>query len=143
LKAKFIDGKKVDNPFKARFKSSTFHVSRNTLVQHVDTVLDLINLSIDLFRDVFYCVNPIFSAQAAGILYAVATVGDWFSGATLVYLALLGFFVWPRLYEEKQQEIDHFYALAKVQANEYIELGFSKLPPAVSAKLAAFKPKSQ
>jgi len=142
LKARFIDGKKVDNPFRQRFKNSTFHISRNSIVQHVDTIMDLINLSIDLFRDVFYCVNPIFSLQAAGVLYAVAIVGKLFCGVTLMYLVLMGFFIWPRLYEEKHQEIDHFYAIAKAQANEYIQLGLSKIPPSVTAKINALKPKS-
>lgn len=142
LKGRWIDGKKVDNPFRSRFKSSTFHITRNTLIQHVDTVLDSINLTIDLFRDVYYCVNPIFTAQAAAVLYAVATVGNWFSGLSLIYLVLMGFFVWPRLYEEKQQEIDHFYGIAKTQANMYIQLGLSKIPPSVTSKLAALKPKS-
>jgi uncharacterized membrane protein len=143
LKARWIDGKNVPNPFKARFKSSTFHVSRSTLIQHVDTVLDFTNLTIDLFRDVFYCVNPIFTAQAAGILYVTATIGNWFSAATLMWLVLLGFFIWPRLYEEKQQEIDTYWGIAKREANVYIQLGLSKLPPAVTSKLAALKLKTQ
>lgn len=142
LKARFIDGKKVDNPFKAKFKNSTFHISRSSIVQHVDTVLDIINLSIDLCRDVFYCINPIFSLQAAGVLYGLAILGKWFNGLTLIYLVLMGFFIWPRLYEEKQQEIDHFYAIGLTEAQKYIELGLSKLPPAVASKLNALKQKS-
>jgi len=142
LKGRWIDGKKVPNPFVTKFKSSTFHVSRSTLVQHVDTVLDLINLTIDLFREVYYCTNIVLTAQFAAALYGVALVGKCFGGATLIYLVLLGFFVWPRLYEEKQQEIDHFSALALQQADVYLQLALSKIPPAVTAKLTFLKPKS-
>lgn len=143
LKGRWIDGKRaVNNPFVTKFKSSTFHISRTTLVQHVDTVLDLTNLSIDLVREVYFCTNLVLTAQFAGILYGVATVGKWFGGATLIYLVLLGFFIWPRLYEEKQQEIDHFYAIGMQQADMYFQMALSKIPPGVTAKLPFLKPKS-
>jgi len=142
LKGRWIDGKKVSNPFLTRFKSSTFHISRNTLVQHVDTVLDLVNLTIDLFREVYYCTNLVLTVQFAAILYTVATLGKCFGGATVIYLILLGFFIWPRLYEEKQQEIDLFYGLAIQQADVYLQLALSKIPPSVTAKLPFLKPKS-
>jgi len=142
LKGRWIDGKKVGNPFVTKFKSSTFHISRSTLVQHVDTVLDLINLTIDLIRDTYYCTNLILTAQVAGVLYLVALIGKCFSGTSLIYLVLLGLFVWPRLYEEKQPEIDHFYAIAMQQADLYFQMALTKIPPGVTARFPFLKPKS-
>jgi len=142
LKGRWIDGKKVNNPFLTKFKSSTFHIARSTLVQHVDTVLDLINLSIDLIRETYYCTNLTLTAQFAGILYLIAFIGKCFSGTSLIYLVLLGFFVWPRLYEEKQQEIDHYYAIGLQQADMYFQLALTKIPPGVTARLPFLKPKS-
>jgi len=146
LKARYLQGRNVDNPFKARFKNSTFHVSRNTIVEHVDTVLDLINLTIDLVRDVYYCTNLSLSLQAAFFLYLVSTVGGWFSGLTLAYLVLLGFFIWPRLYEEKQQEINQMYTMVytivSTNLDNALRVGISKVPPVVFEKFPFLKPKS-
>jgi len=143
LKASWLQGLRVDNPFQVRFKNVNFRVSRETIEKHADTVLDLTNTTIDLFREVFYCTDNFLSLRFALYFYLGATVGNWFGGATLVYLAVLGFFIWPRLYEEKKKEIDHFYGIAKTQTVTYAHLAVSKLPPAVAAKFHALKPKSQ
>jgi len=143
LRAQWLQGKKVQNPFVERFKNEKFHISRAVAEEHFDTVLELTNLVIDSLREALYCTNLVFSAQIAGLLYITATVGDWFSGATLFYLIALGFFIWPRLYEEKQKEIDQVYGIAKARAEEYVNLGLSKLPPGVHARFPQLKPKSQ
>jgi len=143
LKASWLQGKRVENPFQERFKDVKFHVSRETATKYMDTALDLINTTIDLFRDVFYCTDNLLSARFAFYFYMGATIGNWFSGATLLYLVTLGFFLWPRLYEEKRAEIDHFYGIAKTQATAYVHLALTKLPPAVTARFPALKPKHQ
>jgi len=142
LKASWLQGKRVENPFQERFKDVKFHVSRQTAEKYLDTILDITNATIDLFRDVFYCTDNFLSARFAFYFYLGATIGNWFSGATLVYLVALGFFIWPRLYEEKGREIDHFYGIAKTQATTYFHLALTKLPPAVTARFPALKPKS-
>jgi len=142
LKAQWIQGQKVENPFKERFKDAKFHVTRDVAEKHLTTVLDLTNLTIDHFRDVFYCTDNLLSLRFSLYFYLGATIGNWFSGPTLVYLVALGFFLWPRLYEEKKREIDHFYKLAHDQANIYINLAISKLPPVVTAKFPQLKAKS-
>ncbi len=77
LKAAWIQGKHIENPFKyvttlltiilifkrERFKNAKFHVSKETVSKHLDTILDLINLTIDNFRDIFYCTNNFVSLQ--------------------------------------------------------------------------------
>jgi hypothetical protein len=50
--------------------------------------------------------------------------------------------VWPRLYEEKQKEIDQLFELAKQQIEKYLDLALSKLPPAVTARFPMLKPKN-
>jgi len=141
LKAKWISGKAAENPFQERFKTTNFHVSKESAEQHLNTVLELTNIVIDSWREILYCTNVILSLQAAAICYATATVGGWFAGTTLLYLVILGFFVWPRLYEEKQKEIDAAYALGLTHLNNYYQLALSKIPPGVTAKLPFLKPK--
>lgn len=142
LKASWLQGKRVENPFQERFKNVNFRVSREAIEKHADTVLDVTNTTIDLLREVFYCTDNFLSLRFVFYFYLGATVGNWFGGATLVYLAVLGFFIWPRLYEEKKKEIDHFYGIAKTQATIYFHLALSKLPPAVTARFPGLKPKA-
>jgi len=142
LKASWLQGKSVENPFKERFKDTKFHASRAAAEQHLTTVLDLVNLTIDEFRDVFYCTDNFLSLRFAFYFYLGATVGNWFSGSTLVYLTMLGLFGWPRLYEEKHTEIDHFYHVARAQGMNYYNLALTKLPPAVTARFPQLKPHS-
>jgi len=141
FKASWLQGKKVENPFKEKFKNQKFHVTREAIDKHVDTILDLINLTIDKYRDVFYCSDNLVSLKYTFYFYVYATIGDWFSGITLLYLVTLGFFVWPRLYEEKKTEIDQWANIALTEGHKYLELAISKLPPAVAQRLQ-LKPKS-
>jgi len=142
LKASWLQGSREENPFSKRFKDANFHISREIVDQHVTTLIDLINTTVDQLRDVYFCTDNILSLRFALYFYLAATVGNWFSGATLLYLVTLGFFVWPRLYEEKQKEIDQFWGIAVSQCNTYYQLGISKLPPAVTSRFPALKPKS-
>jgi hypothetical protein len=142
LKAAWLQGKKVENPFKDRFKDQKFHLTREAIDPHVDTLIELINVTIDEFRDVFYCTDNMLSLRFALYFYIFATIGGWFSALSIFYLALLGFFVWPRLYEEKKKEIDHFYGIAKTEADKYFQLALSKIPPNVTARFPFLKAKS-
>jgi len=142
FKASWLQGKKVENPFKEKFKNQKFHLTREAIDKHVDTILDLINLTIDKYRDIFYCTDNLASLKYAFYFYLTATIGDWFSGITLLYLGTLGFFIWPRLYEEKKTEIDHWTGIAWTEGEKYFQLALSKLPPAVQQRFPQLKPKS-
>jgi len=134
--------KQAENPFKELFKNSKFHVSELTANQITKTVLDLFNLEMDYFRDVFYCTNTFLTLKWALYFYLYAWVGCYFSDVTLLYLAILTLFIWPRLYEEKHKEIDSGIEIAKTQAQNYLRLAISKLPPNIQDKLPSnFKPK--
>lgn len=73
----------------------------------------------------------------------ISWVGSWFSGLTILYLITLVAFVWPRLYEEKHAEIDHFVQVASTKAAEQVGQVAQKLPPAVREKVAPFLPAAQ
>jgi hypothetical protein len=58
-------------------------------------------------------------------------------------LGVLGLFIWPRLYEEKQKEIDQLHALAVTEISKYYQLVWSKIPPNIQQRLAFLKEKAQ
>jgi len=89
----------------------------------------------------FFCTDSLFSLRFAFYFYLGATIGNWFDFVTIFYLGLLVSFIWPRLYEEKQKEIDQVFGIAKDQCNNYLQLALSKLPPAITAKFPQLKPK--
>jgi len=142
MKASWLQGKKVENPFQERFKDAKFHITKEEAERHLSTYLDLANVTIDNFREIFYCTNNFLSLRFAAYFYVGAMIGNWFSGETLLYLVMLGFFIWPRLYEEKQKEIDHFYGIALTQGKAYYQLALTKLPPAVTQRFPQLKAKS-
>jgi len=142
LKAQWIGGKKVENPFLEKFKDQKFNVRKEAIEKHVDTLLDLINFTIDEYREVFFITSNFLALKFAFYFYLGATVGEWFDAVTLLYLGLLGAFIWPRLYEEKHNEIDHFYGIAKENVDKYVQLALSKVPPAVTAYVPQLKAKT-
>jgi len=141
LKASWLQGKRVENPLKERFKNAKFHISRQHVDKHVDTFIRFVNHTIDLVRDAFYCTDNLLTLKIALYFYLLAQLGNVFLDSTLLYLVSLAYFIWPRLYLEKHKEIDQVYDIAYQQAKVYIELGLSKLPPAITNKLAALKVK--
>lgn len=143
LKASWLQGKQVPNPFVSLFENRDFRITRQDAEPHFKTVLDLVNAVVQRFREVFFCTNVLLSLKYAAAFWFSAVLGKWFSEITLLYLVALGAFAWPRLYEEKHTEIDQYVGIAKTQANNYVQLGLSKLPPAVTNKFPALKPKAQ
>jgi len=142
-KARWVQGKEVENPFTERFKNENFHIAPQTVEKHLNTVVDLVNLTVDHLRDVFYAADNLKTALWAFYFYVTATIGEWFEGATILYLVTLISFIWPRLYTEKKKEIDHMYSVALVECDKYLQLALSKLPPAVIARFPFLAPKDK
>jgi len=143
MRANWFQGKKVENPIKEKFKGANFHVTKASAEQHLQTVLDLTNTTVDKFREAFFVSNNLETLKVAGYLYLFAVLGKWFNDATLIYLVVLVLFIWPRLYEEKQREIDQFYGIAVTEVKKYYQIGLSKVPPQVQQKLSFLKEKAQ
>jgi len=142
LRAQYGQGKTVENPFKELFNQRNFQLSKADAEPHFDTVLELTNLAAARLREIFFVTNNVLSLQSLALFYFAAVFGKFFGDFTVVYLAFLGLFVWPRLYQEKHNEIDALYAKAQTEANKYQQLALSKVPPALQQKFAFLKPHS-
>jgi len=79
-------------------------------------------------KAVFYCTDNSLTAKAVFLFFALATVGKWFSGITLLYLLFLVGFVWPRLYQEKSHEINALYDHASAIVAKNRDKVLEKLP---------------
>lgn len=131
FRATWVQGQVAQNPFVQNFKGVDFHVPKEVATQHLNTVLDIVNLTVDRFTEVYFITNSILALKYLAYFYVLASVGEWFSGLTLFFLGTVVAFVWPRTYEEKKKEIDHGVELAKAEYKKYSALAVSKLPPAV------------
>jgi len=143
LRARYFQGvTNVDNPLKAKLGARDFHIRKEDAEQIMHTILELSNLSFDTLKEIILVYNSFTTIKYGLAFYFLSILGNWVSGTTLVYLVLLGFFIWPRLYQEKQKEIDALYATAHKQAHNYLQLVLSKIPPKVSTQIQAMtKPK--
>lgn len=128
LWARYIQGIPIENPLSSRWASSKVVVSRAVIEKHVDALHSLVNAVLDISRDIYYCNFPFLSIKFAAIFFVTSLFGKWFSGFTLLYLATIVLFAWPRLYEEKKAEIDHYYKIANDQITVYTDLALSKIP---------------
>jgi len=146
LRATWLQGKKAENPLVALCGQEDCHITKQQAEKHLETVLDLTNLTFDHLKEVFLVTDIALSLKWAVAFYVLASVGNWFSGLTLAYLVTLGLFVWPRLYEEKHTEIDQYYGLAVHHASIYLDQAHTfivaKIPPHIAAKIPHLKPKS-
>jgi len=118
---------KAENPFQAKLKNP-FVASKFSLEPHAESIIGLINDVAHLWRSVLYFTDTSFSLKFAFAIWVLSVLGKLFSGLTLLYMTFLTAFIWPRIYQEKQAQIDEVYALAASKINHYVTLALSHLP---------------
>jgi len=118
---------KAENPFQAKLKNP-YVATKFSLEAHSDSAIGLINDAAHLWRSVLYFTDASFSLKFAFALWVLSVIGKLFSGITLLYMTFITAFIWPRIYREKQAQIDEAYALAVSKINHYVSLALSHLP---------------
>jgi len=118
---------KVENPFQAKLKTP-YVATKLSLEPHADSIIGLINDTIELSRSVLYFTDTFFSLKIAFFIWILSVLGKVFTGTTLLYASFLTSFVWPRIYQEKRVQIDHAYNLAFSKVTLYTNLVVDKLP---------------
>jgi len=126
LRAHF-NKEKAENPFQAKLKDP-FVATKFSLEPHADSIIGIINDTAHLWRSVLYFTDSAFSLKFAFAIWVLSVLGKLFSGLTLLYMTFLTAFIWPRIYQEKQAQIDEAYALAVGKINHYVALALSHLP---------------
>lgn len=123
----YLKKEKYENPFSAKLKNP-FVLAEGDLKPHVDAFVGVVNDFLHLTRHAIYFTDTVFSVKIAVIVWFIAIVGGAFSGIVLLYGIFLAAFVWPRIYQEKQADIDRVYGIALAHLNQYYDLVISKLP---------------
>jgi len=118
---------KAENPFQAKLKNP-FVATKFSLEPHADSIIGLINDAAHLWRSVLYFTDGAFSLKFAFAIWMFSLIGKFFTGTTLIYMTFLTAFIWPRIYQEKQVQIDEAYELAASKICHYVGLAMSHLP---------------
>jgi len=117
----------VVNPFSAKLKNP-WYMSNDSLEPHAESIIGVVNDFLRLTRAILYSGDYLLSLKAAVFLWFLAIIGSWFSGMTLLYMSFLAAFVWPRIYSEKQVQIDHVYNLVCDKVHHHVTSVLSRIP---------------
>uniref|UniRef100_A0A1I7ZA28 Reticulon-like protein n=1 Tax=Steinernema glaseri TaxID=37863 RepID=A0A1I7ZA28_9BILA len=79
-------------------------------------------------RSVVFVEDLVETSKALIILWTLTYVGAWFSGLTLVVLAVLAVFSVPKVYELYKEPIDEYLELAQNHFNKIAETVYDKVP---------------
>lgn len=108
--------------------------------EKVHEVADLsaarLNAALVELRRLFLVEDLIDSFKFGLALWSLTYVGAWFNGITLVILAFIGLFAFPKVYETHQEKIDQNVDLVRGKINEIVDKVTAVLP-------IGKKPKSQ
>lgn len=66
--------------------------------------------------------------QFALFLWALTYVGSWFSGMTLLIIAVIGAFTVPKVYEMYQEPIDQYLGMAQQHIKQVTDIVHEKVP---------------
>lgn len=127
-------GQQIENPLVAKFKNYKFNVSRRDLEPHLLLVELILNQFLSSLSKAIFVTDLKYTLKFAFGAWVASFIGSW-SIPALIYLGIVVAFVWPRLYAEKQKEIDDIARLVRQKLNFYLKQAISKLPPAIKAKL--------
>lgn len=123
----YIKKERHENPFSAKLKKP-FVMTEDDAKPHVDAFVGVVNDFVHLARHAIYFTDTVFSIKVAVIVWFIALVGSMFSGVFILYAIFLAAFIWPRIYQEKQAEIDRVSGIALSHLDQYYALILSKLP---------------
>jgi len=111
----------LPNPFIANIQQTDFVIPKEQTQAHVETVVRVIESIRSVLQDVLSCDDMKLTLQAVAIAIAALFIGNVFSDVSLLYLLFLISFLWPRLYEEKRNQIDNAVTTAVTQVREKLK----------------------
>ncbi|KAK0410150.1 hypothetical protein QR680_004976 [Steinernema hermaphroditum] len=79
-------------------------------------------------RSIVLVEDLLETAKAGLILWTLTYVGAWFSGLTLIVLAVIAVFSVPKVYELYKEPIDEYLELAQNHLNKITETIYEKVP---------------
>ncbi|KAL3985961.1 Reticulon family protein [Acanthocheilonema viteae] len=122
--------KKTDstNPYQAYLEDKEFYLPKEKVHQQVDALIEHVQFIGNKLRRLFLVENIVESVKFGLLLWALTYVSCWFSGFSLLILAILAVFTIPKVYEVYQEPIDHNVSLAKQHVDNVNKMIGEKVP---------------
>mmetsp|Transcript_23671 Transcript_23671/g.40730 ORF Transcript_23671/g.40730 Transcript_23671/m.40730 type:complete len:253 (+) Transcript_23671:75-833(+) len=111
-----------------------FHVSRDVVGYHIDAALPYLNDFEDIVMNILLCTDNVLALKGMAALFLTGLVGNLFSFSTICYLAFLGAFAGPKLYEMYRPQINKYANLGLDHAKTYSKLLIDRIPKAADIK---------
>mmetsp|Transcript_23676 Transcript_23676/g.40742 ORF Transcript_23676/g.40742 Transcript_23676/m.40742 type:complete len:255 (+) Transcript_23676:78-842(+) len=115
-----------------------FHLSRDVVGCHIDAAIPYLNVVEDTVMNILLCTDNVLALKGMAALFCAAVLGNLFSFATLCYLAFLGAFGGPKLYEMHRLQIHRYMNLGLDYAKTYSNLLIDRIPKATDLKKKSF-----
>ncbi|VDK77911.1 unnamed protein product [Onchocerca ochengi] len=121
--------KKTDggNPYGAHLDRE-FHLPKEKMHQQVDALIEHVQYIGNKLRRLFLVESITESVKFGLLLWSLTYVSSWFSGLSLLNLAVLALFTIPKAYEVYQEPIDRNISIAKQHVDNVNTIIGEKLP---------------
>ena len=111
---------------KARIPQPEFgreYIQKKVWVPRLESLISHLNKLLDVVISAMYCVDNKRTMQLIGVFYGISLVGRLIPDRVLVYLAGLGIFTIPIVYQTYKEEIDVHLDKLKKLLEEYYKKG--------------------
>ncbi|EJD76670.1 hypothetical protein, variant [Loa loa] len=122
--------KKTDgaNPYRAYLENREFHLPKEKVHQQVDALIEHVQFISNKLRRLFLVESIVDSVKFGLLLWALTYVSCWFSGLSLLILAILALFTIPKVYEVYQEPIDRNVFKTKQRIDDINKMIGEKVP---------------
>eukprot|EP01103_Thecamoeba_quadrilineata_P017662 TRINITY_DN6367_c0_g1_i1.p1 TRINITY_DN6367_c0_g1~~TRINITY_DN6367_c0_g1_i1.p1 ORF type:complete len:215 (+),score=41.29 TRINITY_DN6367_c0_g1_i1:49-693(+) len=130
-----VQKQNFDNPLVNSLQDKDFQIPPSVIDSQLELVHYFIDQAINTLLEAFLLRRKSFTLKVAAVLFFLSMVGNLFSNTVLVYLGLLGAFIFPLTYQQKKTEIDNFASVAFQKSRDLSNQAYEKLPPAMKETL--------
>ncbi|XP_074640042.1 reticulon-1-A-like [Tubulanus polymorphus] len=115
------------HPFK-EYLEKDLSLPSDKVHQVVDTIMEHANKTGKEVRRLFLVEDLVDSLKFGLLLWVFTYIGSWFNGITIIILAVVSLFTFPKVYEMHKTQIDNYLDLAMKQIKNVWAQVQSKIP---------------
>lgn len=128
----------AEHPFKNLLEEN-FEIDEEMMDNFAKCTRSEINCTIKTLQRLFLVEDVFQSLKFGVLLWLISYIGSWFSPLTVIILSFILLFTVPKLYEEKQEQIDQVLVLV----SEKVKTGVAQVEAKVPEKIMAYIKKNK
>jgi hypothetical protein len=115
------------HPFKD-YLEMDITLSQDKVSETVEVLISHVNCVTGKLRSLVLVEDLFDTLKLAVLAWCLTYVGAWFNGLTLVILALVSAFTFPKVYETNKAQIDMYAEIVRTKSKEVIDMVNAKMP---------------